>query len=237
VSTNDVILAIETSQRTGSVAVRRSDASVDCETLRTTTRHEDDLLPAIDRLLKRNRISRAELSAVGVSIGPGGFTGLRIAVATAKLLAEVLGVQIVAVPSALVAAEPRDEPGPMAVALACKRGWFWLTRLVRDADNDGPWRIDGKPEMTDAAQADVRDVRVLLADRHLPDAMRDRCDREGVALIEPTFAATACLAVAHRMLRRGETVDPLSLAPLYARQPEAVRLWRSRHEERPERQS
>jgi tRNA A37 threonylcarbamoyladenosine modification protein TsaB len=64
-------------------------------------------MPAIDRLFRRLGLTPESLRGgpVAVSIGPGGFTGLRIAVSTAKMLAETLGVKIIAVPSALVAAE------------------------------------------------------------------------------------------------------------------------------------
>lgn len=218
-----VMLAIETSQRAGSVAVQRGDGSVDSERLQTKTRHDDDLLPAIDRLLKRHAVQRKEFDAVGVSIGPGGFTGLRIAVATAKMFAEVLGTRMVAVPSAQVAAESYEGEGPIAVALACKRERFWLTRLT--LDDERRWRVDGTAAMTDAPHADLTGVQALLADQYLPDSMQRRCAAEQIAVIEPVFEATACLAVARRMLQAGEIADPMAFVPLYAREPEAVRLW------------
>jgi tRNA threonylcarbamoyl adenosine modification protein YeaZ len=106
-----ILLAIETSQRVGGVALRnRRTGAIDVEMLRAHKRHDDDLLPAINRLFHRLHCSPRDLKggAVGVSIGPGGFTGLRIAVTTAKMLAETLDAQLLAVPSALVAAESLD---------------------------------------------------------------------------------------------------------------------------------
>ena len=82
-----------------------------------------------------------DLQVVGVSIGPGGFTGLRIAVTTAKMLAETLGVKVIEVPSALVAANAykKDEES-ILIALASKRESAWITKLIR---REGVWEIQG----------------------------------------------------------------------------------------------
>ena len=44
----------------------------------------------------------------------------------------------------------------------------------------------------------------------------------------PILSARACAAVAREMLIGGEDIDPIALAPIYPREPEAVRLWASR---------
>jgi len=263
-----LLLAIETSQRIGGVALREipaigdlaagswKDKAIHVEMLRSADRHDDDLLPAIDRLFGRLGLTPRDLgaagSAVAVSIGPGGFTGLRIGVSTAKMFAEVLGVKVIAVPSALVAAEAerqrsevRDQPGNLRfsdasvilVALACKGETCWCTRLQRGADQDNHeqgWRIiddpatGSSPGIADANSMNLAGVDALLGDEHLPQAIRARCEREGIPVIEPVFDPRACLIIAQRMVREGLTVDPLLLAPLYPRQPEAVTLWEKR---------
>lgn len=216
------ILAIETSQRIGSVALASHAGEIDHELLRTTSRHEDDLMPAIDRLSRRCAIEPKHLTAVGVSIGPGGFTGLRIAVSTAKMLAESLRVALVAVPGSLVAAEPIEHDGPMLVCLATKRDATWVTRVERVRKH---WHITGIPGLATADDLAMDDIKLVLADEHLPDTARARIESAGCAVVPPTFDARACLAVAARMLSRGETTSSLSLSPIYARPPEAVTLW------------
>src|SRR5262245_39572606 len=147
-----ILLAIETSQRLGGIAVRAQDGTVHTEMLAPQKRHDDDLLPAIDRLLGRLNLSQGDLGAVGVSIGPGGFTGLRIAVTTAKMFAEALGAAIIAVPSALVAAESYQGQGPIIVALSSKGDTCWCTRLHRV---NGIWSIVGVPALVDADHLDL----------------------------------------------------------------------------------
>jgi tRNA threonylcarbamoyl adenosine modification protein YeaZ len=224
-------LAIETSQHIGGVALRDKHGEVHVEMLHTAKRHDDDLLPAIDRLMRRVGLSPGDLAraggggAVGVSIGPGGFSGLRIAVSTAKMLAESLGVRLVAVPTALVAAESYPGGGPIIVALACKGESFWSTRLERAAAG---WRIIGQPGIVDAGSFEIGAIEAVLGDMYLPAAVRARCDNARIAVVEPVFDPRACLSVTARGVLEGRTVDPLKIAPLYPRVPEAVSLWEKR---------
>jgi tRNA threonylcarbamoyladenosine biosynthesis protein TsaB len=121
-----IALAIETSNRGGGVALQLSDGRIEVEDLTSTRRHDDALMPGVDRLCGRVGVEPADLEVIGVSIGPGGFTGLRIAVITAKVLAHTTGAKLVAAPTASVvaaASEPGHEPGErMLVCLASKRG-------------------------------------------------------------------------------------------------------------------
>ncbi len=217
-----LFLALETSQRTGSVAVRDESGRNHAEALGRDLRC-DDLLSAIDRLFARARLSPGRIAAVGVSVGPGGFTGLRTAVATAKMLAETTGAALVPVPSGLVAAEAWPGPGPIVVALASKRGTAWAAALER---RDGHWAPRGEPGLVTAL--DLVGVETVLADEHLAPAMVDACRSAGVTVTEPVFTAETCLAVAERLLGAGGTTDALHLSPVYARPPEAVSLWERR---------
>jgi tRNA threonylcarbamoyladenosine biosynthesis protein TsaB len=233
-------LAIETSQREAAVALRDRAGVVHEEQLSQRKRHDDDLMPAIDRLFKRVGLTPGDLrgGAVAVSIGPGGFTGLRIAIATAKMFSEALGVKLVAVPSALVAAEEAigqqtavSDQRAMLVALACKGESFWATRVRRGAGRATAsvgWEVTGDPGIVQAAAFDLTGLDTVIADEFFPDSARQRVAGAGIAIIPLVLSATSVLAVGTRMLMRGETVDPLRLMPLYPREPEAVTLWNAR---------
>jgi len=221
------MLAIETSQREGSVAISQLDSSVHCESLHQTKRHDDDLMPAIDRLTRRCGLTPADLDAVAVSIGPGGFTGLRISISTAKMLAETRGVQLVAVPTAQAVAESLNREGPILVGLAGKSESFWATRLSRDSNG---WIIQTAGLIAQPADLDLSGVRAVVADKFLPDWARNLCEQEGVEIAEPVFSAGGCLAAGVRLLAAGQTISSLELLPLYPRPPEAVRLWKARRQ-------
>ncbi len=228
-----ILLAIEISQREGSVAIRRSDGSILEEKFACGQRGEDLLLPSMDTLFARAEISPAALEAVAVSVGPGGFTGLRIATSTAKGLAEGTGCQLISVPSSLVAAEstviPEDHAHPVVVLTAAKSTTCWLSRLDR---MDGCWiesDLSGLHVIEPPAEKTIELCKgaILLADRHLPEDLSSRLPgiRE---IIEPRWTAAACARIGHLFLEAGRTTDPLHLEPLYPREPEAVSLWKAR---------
>lgn len=63
------------------------------------TGHSAVLMPSIDKLLKANGLVVDDIDTVGVVVGPGSFTGIRIGVATATALAFSLNAKRIAVTS------------------------------------------------------------------------------------------------------------------------------------------
>lgn len=89
-------LALDTSTALGSVAVGRGDRLLAEVVVGVTVRHSEALLPAIDYALRSAGVEPSELGGVVVGGGPGSFTGVRVAAATAKGLVRVLGVPLYA---------------------------------------------------------------------------------------------------------------------------------------------
>ncbi|WP_314064399.1 tRNA (adenosine(37)-N6)-threonylcarbamoyltransferase complex dimerization subunit type 1 TsaB [uncultured Vagococcus sp.] len=106
------VLAIDTSNQALAVAICENDQVIG-QYLGTTNRnHSLVLMPAIDFLMKENKISPKELDRIIVAEGPGSYTGLRIGVTTAKTLAWTLGIDLVGVSSlAALAANSVDFSG------------------------------------------------------------------------------------------------------------------------------
>jgi tRNA threonylcarbamoyladenosine biosynthesis protein TsaB len=228
---NGPALAIEMSQRGGSIAIGDGTRPPQARALPSSEKDRSDpLMAAIDALARDARVAPGELSAIVVSAGPGGFTGLRVSVTAAKLLAETLDRPLVAVPSALVAAAGTDRTGRTIVALASKRETAWIT-VVEGRGRDVA--IVGEPGIRTASEIDFAalGVSTLLADEFAPPAIVERARSSDVTVLPPRFHAESCLEVGLAMLQRGELADPVSLAPLYPREPEAVTLWRERHGE------
>lgn len=82
------------------------------------------LLPLIAELLSAAGWSRGSLERLGVAVGPGSFTGLRIGIACAQGLALGLEVPIVGVTSlrAMARAVPDSAPGIRCAVLDARRG-------------------------------------------------------------------------------------------------------------------
>lgn len=196
---------------------------LDHEPLDAGARPDDDLLPAIDRLAQRCGITPKQIGAVAVSVGPGGFTGLRVAVSSAQALAHACGAETIAVPTARVAVHACPLAAPSVVCLASKRGETFA-QIV-----DGATLHEGHVVDSDglAAMIDTSEVAIaaLASDASLPDAMNSACAERGIEMVPLRLGPAACLAAAAGL----EPEDPAMLAPIYPREPEAVRKWRELH--------
>src|SRR5947208_1317377 len=110
------VLGFDTSTSATSVCVLRGDGAAfelvpPVERLRQPPGHARELMPAVDRLMREARLGFDDLDALGVGIGPGGFTGLRIGIATAHGIAQSTGLPIHPVLSlaALAAGVPQNK--------------------------------------------------------------------------------------------------------------------------------
>ena len=93
------LLAIDSSGLVASVALMEDDILVGEYTIHNKKTHSQTLLPMIADMLKMSGIDKNDLDAIAVAAGPGSFTGLRIGAATAKGLAQGLGIPIVPISS------------------------------------------------------------------------------------------------------------------------------------------
>src|SRR5690606_22626884 len=146
-----------------------------------------------------------------------------IAITTAKMIAEATGCEVVPVPSALVAAwrlRGRPELAPAIVCLASKKGTAHGTLLPAAG-----W-LEGAEALGVIGPDDIRErrPRTISADSYLPDAMRAAAREIGAAVIPPQFAAESVCHLARDMPPQ----DPATLAPIYAREADAVTQWRAR---------
>lgn len=93
------ILGIDTSSLATSIAVIEDNKLI-CEyTINTKKTHSQKLMPMIENMLECSDLNIKDIDVVAVSIGPGSFTGLRISMATAKAIAHVRNLPIIAVNS------------------------------------------------------------------------------------------------------------------------------------------
>lgn len=108
------LLAVEASTTIGSVALWRADTLVGVEVVSMGAGREDQLFPAMQRLLASAGVPPTALGGIVCGEGPGSFTSLRIAGALAKGLAHGAGCPLYAVPSLLLAAASMEALPPGA---------------------------------------------------------------------------------------------------------------------------
>ncbi len=117
------ILVIDTASPLEIIAAVRDDDAAETSIV-VNTSHSVTILDTIDRCLKKIGLAAGDLNCIGVGVGPGSFTGIRIAVSTARMLAQVLGIPLVGIPTHLlyavsVQAEPEDN---IMIAFDAKKG-------------------------------------------------------------------------------------------------------------------
>ncbi len=98
-SSDPLILAVETATLAGSIAVARGGEVVGRHSGDPAISHSNTLLADLDKLLAETGIKLAEVDLFAVAAGPGSFTGLRIGIATVKALAATLERPCAAIPT------------------------------------------------------------------------------------------------------------------------------------------
>ncbi|MBN2562554.1 MAG: tRNA (adenosine(37)-N6)-threonylcarbamoyltransferase complex dimerization subunit type 1 TsaB [Phycisphaerae bacterium] len=235
--TEDKIIAIETSGRRGSVALARGPDLVAEYTFPTMREHARELIPTLDRLCREQGWAPADLDQCHLSIGPGSFTGLRVAVTFARHLALAVGARIIAVPTLDVIAEncaAVDAPPPhLAVILDAKRRQVFAAVYERDA---GTYRRIVEPCLIEPGR--------LFAGAPAPIAVigegvayhRDAIDASGVSILDDSLwwpRAANVHRIGWRLAQQGRFTPARELVPFYLRRPEAEELWEKRHGPQP----
>ncbi len=92
-----IILSIETSTPTCSIAVHKGEELLAKFSINRAQSHSSILNPSIEAILKFCDLNLTDLSAVAISKGPGSYTGLRIGTSTAKGLCFSLGIPLIGI--------------------------------------------------------------------------------------------------------------------------------------------
>jgi tRNA threonylcarbamoyladenosine biosynthesis protein TsaB len=226
------LLGIETSTKTGSVAVLSEKGVVAQYSLNIEITHSERLMTTVDRVLTDTGMTVSQLDGFAVAIGPGSFTGLRIGVSTVKGLALAVDRPVAAVPTlqALAWNVPCSFY-PVCPLLDARKNEVYaalyafdgtaLHQLMTEAALSLTLlgnRITGKTVFTgEAAHIHRADIERLFGDR---------------ALIAPRSAvlpsAAAVAEIGLEMIKSGKYSCPEGLSPLYIRRPEAEVAWEKR---------
>lgn len=229
---SDPGLGVETSGAFGSVALGLGETVCGTYEFATPRAHAVDFLPAIARLCRTHDVAPADLAYVFLSIGPGSFTGLRIGVSAARMIAFSTHAKIVGVPTLTVIAQNANllpQPPPsVTVLLDAKRQRVYAASFRRIA---GIYHCDAAAEEVDPASFLATRPEGCAALGEGVIAHRGVAERCGlIVLPEELYRARAetVYALGLRMAKNAETVHPRLLVPDYIRQPEAEERWEQR---------
>ena len=114
------VLAFDTSSKALSLAILEDKQLLAETTINIKKNHSITLMPAIDFLMASLDWTPKDLDRIVVAEGPGSYTGLRIAVATAKTLAHTLNIELVGM-SSLLALVPNQQEGLVVPLMDARR--------------------------------------------------------------------------------------------------------------------
>ena len=92
-----MLLAIDTSSYVLSCALAQEDKLISEWTVQRRLTHSEQLIPHIDEMMKVSGVLRKDIKYIAISNGPGSFTGLRIGLASAKMMAYIWDIPLIAV--------------------------------------------------------------------------------------------------------------------------------------------
>jgi tRNA threonylcarbamoyladenosine biosynthesis protein TsaB len=202
-----MLLAFDTATPLVTVALHDGTDVVAEASAEHPMRHGEQLAPLIEEVMSRAGIVRQDLTAIGVGVGPGPFTGLRVGLVTARTLGLVLEIPVYGLCTLDVVAVEAVDTGTVAggfvVATDARRKEVYLASYDETGRRvDGPVVVRPHDAATDLPVAGE-------GARLFPDAFPHA--------VEPTRPSAGWLA---RALAE-ERAEPFDPEPLYLRRPDA----------------
>jgi tRNA threonylcarbamoyladenosine biosynthesis protein TsaB len=223
-------LAIETSVTTGTIALERDGVSLAERHMTVNQRHAQRLVPEIHELLEQCSQRPRDCDLIAVSLGPGSFTGLRVGVVCANVLAYALGKPIVGVDTLLaIAGNSPPDVERVQVVVDAQRQELFL----------GEFERIGADEWRRVAEVRIVPARGWAAGLHAGDVVSgpglEKVPAEWLApsrvldcaLWSPQARRIAALGT--RAFQRGAQSSFWNLEPLYLRKSAAEEKWDATH--------
>ncbi len=251
-----VILAVDTSTPSGSLAVLEGDRLRGVIGTDVQETYSSRLFRQLVFLLRELSLEIKEIDLFGVVAGPGSFTGLRVGLTAVKGWAEVHGRPVVAVSGlegvaalagGTVASESleeigaeqpdksRDRPGGLsyvAPVIDARRGQIYgglYQQTPTGLVREGDEVVMTAEEFVRELESRAGAERVLIASPTplvLTKALAGSRLRDSLVQQVPAILAPAVGLLAWRKAQRGETVDALTLDANYIRRSDAELLWK-----------
>ncbi|HJR82262.1 MAG TPA: tRNA (adenosine(37)-N6)-threonylcarbamoyltransferase complex dimerization subunit type 1 TsaB [Anaerolineales bacterium] len=212
-----MLLAVDTSTAQVGLAVYDGAQVIGEYAWRSTQRHTVELAPAIFELLTRCGLTMDDIRALGVALGPGSFTSLRVGLSLVKGFALARSLPLIGIPTLdiLAAAQPLSKI-PLLVAIQAGRGRLaagWYKR------SKGSWQAKGPAQVVQAKALveEVKSPAIVCAELTAEERQALSANSE-IQLASPANSIRRPAVLAERAWRRwqsGDVDDRATLAPIY----------------------
>ena len=219
------VLAFDTSSKALSVAILDGENLLADVTVNIKKNHSINLMPAIDFLMKSVDLKPTDLDRISVAQGPGSYTGLRVAVATAKTLAYTLNIELVGVSSLYALAAAADFDGLVVPVIDARRNNVYAG-FYKDGQS---LKDDQHMNFADVIEA-VKDEESVMFVGEVANFNNQ------IAESLPQAKVLSVLPSAYAIGKRGQELQPVdvdSFVPSYLKRVEAEENWLKTHIENP----
>lgn len=221
-----LILGIDTTTRIASIGLVRDGVPLAEESRVAASNHTDTLLPLITDLLMQTGVALTDIEGIGVSLGPGSFTGLRIALSTVQGLAYALGSKVVGVSTLeALACTVTGWDGTICPILDARKGEVYAAFFRRDRRGLVERLTPDQVCIPESLLQNCPTPCVFIGDgvETYGKLIREMCGPAVSLLPFATHHARGSVVayMAWERLRLGEYDDLNTLVPRYVRKPEA----------------
>lgn len=229
-----MLLSLDTATRHSGLALYDGQQIVAELNWHSVDAQTTELLPRLEQVMGWGGVRPADLAAIAVSLGPGSFSGLRVALSLAKGMALAHGLPLIGVPTLDATAYPHlGDDDPVCAVVQAGRGRVLWSIYQPDPPADGGRAIElgrWRGHCTATALTDhdglaaAIDRRTRLVGELTPDLRALLASKAGnlAELAGPAVAARRAGYVAELAWLRwqaGQVDDPAALSPIYLHEP------------------
>ena len=212
-----MLLAVDTSTAQVGLAIYDGTQVLSEYAWRSSQRHTVELAPAVSELLRRCGLRMEDVQALGVALGPGSFTSLRVGLSLVKGLALSRGLPLVGIPTLdILAAAQTSSRFPLIVVIQAGRGRLaagWYKRSKNGWQANGPARVI----TVDGLLQEVKNP-VMICGELTAEERQKLAGKPEVRLLSPVQSVRrpAMLAeLAWSRWQAGDVDNDATLAPIY----------------------
>lgn len=229
-----IVLGIETSTPQTAVALGSEQGIIAATLLSAGKPNHEVVMPNLVHLLRWAEIPITSVGGIAVGLGPGLFTGMRVGIASAKTLAQVLSVPIAGLASLdVVAFSVRYAPSLICAAIDAKRKelfYAFYRPVPGGVTRQTDFEVGSPARLT--AELEARPEHILLVGNGAL-VYRRELEKAGthVEFASPAYAfpaATALVELAIPRIQREEFDRLYDLKPHYVRKADAEIAWDDR---------
>lgn len=226
-----LMLALDTATPQVGIAIGSDAGLLGQLQLAGSQRHAEQLAPGIQYLCEQVGVECDQFCAIAVDVGPGLFTGLRVGITTAKVMAQALRIPVIGVSSLdLLAYDARSSHSVIVPAIDARRGEVfsaWYRHVPGGVQRVSEYEVASPEDLAAELAARAVESTLLVGD----GARRYASCFTGIKKVElgGAFQAypqpAALLDLAAAKYQREEFQQPWELEPMYLRKSDAEINW------------